>query len=983
MKIRFYEKIQYIDALLQIQPVGNIEYKKLIELISENALKKYFLRNLTQSHWFTQLYSNNHFDVLSKALINNQFLFEEQFYLCEYLQKIVEQYPIEITKIIKNARTDNPQILHRFIAIGLLLPPNYTAKLVTSIRFWILRKSLPSDFFAINLVKWLNYLVEGNEQDSALKLLKILTAFKVQIPNKLRNKKVDKLLGRERKKAIPIIEHYWFKEMLTKGIKSLFACKPFEVIDILSLSLEKAINIEYGYLIPPNDLSNIWRVAIEEHEQNFDHYDPKDALLTSLRDLINEVAKIDSTKTIIVINQYLSHKYSIFKRLAINALRENQNFYTYEIFNLIKNEELLSDYEIFHEYYLLLKEVFVKQDSSTQNFIINKIRSIENFNQQDNPEIQEKRKRYYWFERLHYFEPYLENENKLFYNSLNEEFGEETLKDSQLLHESSYGERSPLSVSKMENMRIEEIILYLKNFNGNRGINSASSEGLARVFGTVVKRNPQIYLNSDLDFILDLKPNYAYWVINQISDLWKESNYYNVNEILILFSRLMRYENIPLRFTDEWGSNFNGVKRRILESIQSAIKANQKDFPLEYKEAVWNIIEYLCFYEADPQDSLTENTGKDSLDSFTLSLNSVRGMAMHSLIDYALWYAFHTKNRHEGNHPNRLEGEERVLQLLESKLDKSLDGSLAVHSTFGFFIPYLAYLNFDWLKNNLNKIFPEQKEYWTVSWSGYFYTSSFYKDLFELLKPQFERAVVYFEQKVLLGSSGLGDIPEEKLGEHLIIAALNGMEDIKNKNSLIRRYFKIKNNPHIPHAIQFISNLARTEGIFKDSYDGRQPFWEQAEEIWKIRTNVAKKERKLNMPEPSESILDQEFSKYLVWVDFLPEDITLKRIESLLAESIQLNKRGWHLPDFIDYLNKQSVKYPVEAIKLFNLLMNTEAPPHFFHGKENEISGILVNAAESNNPNAKSLADKIMNRFGEIGNYYFKDLWMKYFLDKL
>src|SRR3989337_3633198 len=196
---------------------------------------------------------------------------------------------------------------------------------------------------------------------------------------------------------------------------------------------------------------------------------------------------------------------------------------------------------------------------------------------------------------------------------------------------------------------------------------------------------------------IDLRPSYSYWLMNQIAEHLKTekynvySNYFN--NILNVCSRLMKIENLPWPFLDDMDVNFVGVKRRILDIVQALIQTHQKDFPLDYKDQVWEIIEYLCYYEFDPIDEPKKDDS--GMDPITTSMNSVRGSAMHTLIDYALWYAFHTKELIDKDliHPNRLKGEERILNLLETKLSKANDKSLAIHSTFGLFFANLASLN--------------------------------------------------------------------------------------------------------------------------------------------------------------------------------------------------------------------------------------------------------------------------------------------------
>ena len=87
---------------------------------------------------------------------------------------------------------------------------------------------------------------------------------------------------------------------------------------------------------------------------------------------------------------------------------------------------------------------------------------------------------------------------------------------------------------------------------------------------------------------------------------------------------------------------------------------------------------------------------------------------MHALITYAL-YRSASSATSDRDEDRQLEPE--VRQVLEAKLDKALDPSIAVHAVFGHYLPQLKYLDSDWLEEHLGNIFPggeERSHYWYV-----------------------------------------------------------------------------------------------------------------------------------------------------------------------------------------------------------------------------------------------------------------------------
>lgn len=994
----FYQQVIKLDELMANKKPQIDDLDEVKNIIAKPSVQNYFWRNLDHKSWLPDLYKNGFFQPLMTKSNDNEIL-QIQYQLAFYLQKVAPSYSNYIIKIIKNSSitSSNPLVIRVFAEIGLTIRPNYTAKLVPQVKKWTKSNNSHSSMsFADELIKWINHLASDNKFSSSLRLLKILTTPIKQNMGVHKNKELENLLGEDRIKAVPVLEIYYMKELLDSGISEIVKHKPFEVAEILANALNDSIKIEYSYLKGNSDHSFIWRPAIEDHSQNYEHYEINEILVVTLRNILEKYIAENSEKGFEVIENFLNHKYSIFRRLAIHLLRVYYNEYMDYIKGFIKNVKLFNNMEIYHEFYLLLRDIYKVLDTEERKFIIYTIKSYERFDKSEKEDVQEIQKKYYWYEKLYYFEDYLEGSDKDFFENLKKEFKGEPRRDTVTWSESYYGEKSPVSLEEIEGKDNSEIWDLIVNYKiQDKDFNAPTYDGFARVFAALVSKNISRFLNDDLSPLLQARANYSYWFLHQIVEELKTDKYFSYKEyiknILDFCSEIIKVE---VTFAGEPTNNgqmsFNEVKRRVLELIRALIQTHQKEFPIEYKDKIWESIKYLCFYNDDPDDSPITYSNS-SMDPYTLAINSVRGMAVQVLIDYALWYAFHTKEKHEGFiKPNRLAGEEqRVLNILESKLDKRNDQSLAVHSIFGVCFANLAYLNFNWVEKNIDKIFPSNEtltDYWKAAWSGYVNASRFYRDLFELLKPQFNRALKYLENNEKI-FSGFGRTPEDALSEHLIIASANGLDDIFNEDSILRRFAKVVNNPSAIHAVQFIANLAKDQKVFLDIPEVRKSFWPEAKKYWEIRTEVVSKFLSSNQ-ETAENNFEREFAIFFSWLDDLPVDVTIEDLKDLLNESIKINQSGWYLPDFIEYLHKQSESYPLVVINLIHKLTKTNAPSHFYFGKEKKIEEIILNAINNDTleKNKKSdiyyLANKIVNKFGEWGNYSFKELWKKYLKDK-
>ena len=101
----------------------------------------------------------------------------------------------------------------------------------------------------------------------------------------------------------------------------------------------------------------------------------------------------------------------------------------------------------------------------------------------------------------------------------------------------------------------------------------------------------------------------------------------------------------------------------------------------------------------------TEDDKSTGFDPFTKSLNCVRGVAMHGIIHYSL-YLVRQKTKLENKKSPKGFLETEVIKILDDRLDKTKERSLAVHSVYGAYIPQIHFLDRDWLGRHLKDIFP-------------------------------------------------------------------------------------------------------------------------------------------------------------------------------------------------------------------------------------------------------------------------------------
>src|SRR5690606_704328 len=109
-------------------------------------------------------------------------------------------------------------------------------------------------------------------------------------------------------------------------------------------------------------------------------------------------------------------------------------------------------------------------------------------------------------------------------------------------------------------------------------------------------------------------------------------------------------------------------------------KDDNKTIPFDGKEDIWYVLKVLT-QDPDPTPGYEEHYGGTNMEPATLSINSTRGVAFHTLIAFATWLKKHLYQMKESEH--QLIGLDEMPELrdmLELHLDVEQDPSLAIRA---------------------------------------------------------------------------------------------------------------------------------------------------------------------------------------------------------------------------------------------------------------------------------------------------------------
>jgi len=603
------EVVEELNQLLKIQTPSDKDIEKLKELLRHPTHVRYFFSKLSSPDWLIPLKKQGFFSKPPSRIKEEGYVIFPDWPLTKYLIKIAKNKPREVMEIIKEMeKTDNFRVHIDLIDCAIQMPSSIAKEIVPFIKDWVdtpYPALLPEKIGEL-VVK----LIHEGETDAALETLDIVFYVKSS---------KDILLDNETQ---PFFDLWQYSQILNKIIPEFLQKEPCKIVEILCEKLQKLIKLEKE---TENfyDASYIWRTAIEEHTQNMDDWDVKNLLVTSIRDSLEVLAKSNSEVFEKCFKLLSNYKYSIFRRIELYLLRRFPELLRDEILKVFSDKKVFEDIHLWHEYYHLLQTQFSKLPQDIKDKILSWIGEKEESSQ---------------LRYLSAIKDDIPPKWKKIWNKLVAKYGEPEHPDFHFYTESFVGSTSPLTSDEMKKMSSKEIIDYLKRWNLPKGIFKPSREGLGRVLREVVSERPSEFVKACEDF-KDLPSVYIYYLLDGFREAVKKE--YKIEwKPIIQFCKdvLLSLPEESYTIEEDGYYNLKSVKGAIADLLEEGLKSKNLSPPYELKDTIWKIIVTLL-QDDEPSLEYEEKYGGDNMDPVTLSLNTVRGKAIHTLIQYALWCA--------------------------------------------------------------------------------------------------------------------------------------------------------------------------------------------------------------------------------------------------------------------------------------------------------------------------------------------------------
>ena len=281
----------------------------------------------------------------------------------------------------------------------------------------------------------------------------------------------------------------------------------------------------------------------------------------------------------------------------------------------------------------------------------------------------------------------------------------------------------PLTIRELSKMSNSQIADYLNNYQETEiiGMPFLAGRGLADTLAEYVESKPQRF-TSDLLPFQSVRNLYQSSLLRGFLNAWKDKKTFDWAALLGFIRHILSSEYF---WDEQYDAGFN-YRNWVLSTAADLISEGTKNDTHAFDTQLLPLAEEILLILVDKaQQSVS------TLDNLpTDVLNSDRGRVFSAMVHYALRFARTNESEYtDCRWPYGIRAD------FTKRLDRSVEPSLEFSYTLGFHLPYLSYLDEEWVRLNINRIFPQRDEdHWQAAFSGYLLHPSVREEFYLLFK---------------------------------------------------------------------------------------------------------------------------------------------------------------------------------------------------------------------------------------------------------
>ena len=744
------------------------------QIPQNHEVAKEFFRKIDAPAWIGPLAEVGFFQVPPPPEAQDHSVSYPSWPALDYLARMTTRAPEKVADVaLAIPPTENFRVHEVLAQIAVALPPSLAAPFADRLDGWLADDTLEMIRYGLlgTVAMLVEQLVAGDELDAACKILETLLrpSSSPESPDPSRLQEVRCRVPRE--ELLPLMDR------LSSTIKSL-GRRAFELFTRLlaeAVVLYRNADAAYSDAFEDewDDLSWIWRAAIEDHPRN-----GESGLLTILVSAVRDssvcLIKGDPKRLSEVVEALEAHRWSIFHRLSAHLLAELDAAESDTFLPRILDRRTFDARYPSHEHAQLLRKSFRRLDEAQQRKILAWIDETDS----DDRKIT-------WL--------------KVIVDDLTEGWRTklETLGLARNLPaadelppplQTSYaGPTSPIEQDSLVQMTPDGVVDFVVSWTPSPSFGAAAPAGLSRVIESVVASRPDSYASA-AKLLERLDPTYLRGALDGFADAVRAGRPFDWTAVIELCAfvtsqprKIAGRKPTVMGLAPNWGGARAAVLRLLSEGLEPA---SRSPIPIEAKERVWSALR-LVF--DDPDGGPPRKPLREGVDPVEQLLNSVRGNSVLAAIDYASWAAQREVSR-------------GLPKEVREELERQLaHPSVPILAAFGQRIGQLAALDEAWCHENVSTIFSSDADGRDPAWETYLRYGHLDARIFRVLRRRYAAAVadIGAAEKQLA----------KRIGVHLAQLYWHRQIDFGDEDGLLDKFFAGAPSSITGHALEHLGRL--------------------------------------------------------------------------------------------------------------------------------------------------------------------------------
>jgi len=486
--------------------------------------------------------------------------------------------------------------------------------------------------------------------------------------------------------------------------------------------------------------------------------------------------------------------------------------------------------------------------------------------------------------------------------------------------ETSVGVVSPIEPEELIKQSNSEIADYLDKFKGYGSWESPTEEGLSSTFKACISINPEKF-SEDMKPFENISPFYQYDLISGFVQAWRSKQNFSWENVFNFIENIISSDAF-WKHKDDRDNYRIWTVSQILELIQEGTRTDSNAFDPKYLDQTEKIL-FIISKKIDPKIRETENLYK-------------------AMILYSLRFARLFKKDEKERWPTAIK------EYFNRLINQEISTTKYYYKILGQYLVNLNYLDEEWVKKNINNIFPaDNREYWEAAFANHvLYTNRVHKEVYLLLKSagvwvhSFDQT---FQDEAVI----------EHTLQHICVSYMEEWEELDDNESLINVLITRENLTELNEIVRFI-------GMFNDLTVEKRI---RIKKLWKALFKIVDANKSIY----EYQITISNLARWIALIDEIDKD-TFDWLK-LSARYAEVNHNSSFLIENLERLVKVN---PKEVGAVYIEMLKANVHPTF---EENNIKNIVTTLYDKGQMED---ADRICTIYMAEGYDFLKPIYQKY-----